>query len=120
MTTPAEQVLELARWAPSGDNTQPWRFELLGPDRFVVHGHDTRDDCVYDLDGHASQIALGALLETAAIATSGQGMALEASRREQLPATTPTFDCVLRPGLGQAPSPLIEAIRYTGPARLVT
>ena len=24
------QILDLARWAPSGDNTQPWRFELIG------------------------------------------------------------------------------------------
>jgi nitroreductase len=25
-----EQILDLARWAPSGDNTQPWRFEIKG------------------------------------------------------------------------------------------
>ena len=46
-----EQILELARWAPSGDNTQPWRFEVLGDDHFVVHGFDTRDWCLYDIDG---------------------------------------------------------------------
>ena len=28
--TPVEQVLDLARWAPSGDNTQPWRFDITG------------------------------------------------------------------------------------------
>jgi nitroreductase len=56
-----ETILEIARWAPSGDNTQPWRFEILDDRRFVVHGFDTRDWCLYDIDGRPSQIALGAL-----------------------------------------------------------
>ena len=55
-------ILELARWAPSGDNTQPWRFEVIDDHHLVVHAFDTRDHCVYDLDGHPSQIAHGALL----------------------------------------------------------
>ena len=58
-----EAILDLARWAPSGDNTQPWRFEIKDARRLVVHGFDTRAHCVYDLDGHPSQISLGALLE---------------------------------------------------------
>lgn len=86
------QILDLARWAPSGDNTQPWRFEILAPEHVVVHGFDTRDHCVYDLDGHPSQISLGALLETAAIAASAHGLGLEISRRSGLPESTPTFD----------------------------
>jgi len=53
MTQPViEQILDQARWAPSGDNTQPWRFEIKGPLHVVVHGSDTRRHCVYDLDGH--------------------------------------------------------------------
>ena len=36
------KLLDLARWAPSGDNTQPWRFEIAGEGHIVVHGHDTR------------------------------------------------------------------------------
>ncbi len=69
-----ERIIDLARWAPSGDNTQPWRFEILGDDHFLVHGSDTRDWCVYDLDGRASQIAIGALLENISIAATGEGM----------------------------------------------
>jgi hypothetical protein len=57
--TALEQILDLARWAPSGDNTQPWRFVIEADNRVAVHGRDTRDHCVYDLDGHASQVALG-------------------------------------------------------------
>ncbi len=72
--TPIEQVLDLARWAPSGDNTQPWRFEITGERSCVVHAFDTRRHCVYDLTGMPSQIAVGALLETARIAATGLGL----------------------------------------------
>ena len=65
-----ENILEQARWAPSGDNTQPWRFEVVDPRHVVVHGFDTRSHCVYDLDGHPSQLSLGALLESMALAAS--------------------------------------------------
>ena len=27
------RILELGRWAPSGDNTQPWRFEIVDDER---------------------------------------------------------------------------------------
>jgi len=67
----SEQILDLARWAPSGDNTQPWRFEIKNELEVVIHGFDTRDHCVYDLDGHPSQMALGGLLETMRIAATG-------------------------------------------------
>ena len=66
MNQTLRDILDLARWAPSGDNTQPWRFAIEADDRVVVYGHDTRATCVYDLDGHPSQISLGALLETMA------------------------------------------------------
>ena len=63
-----EKIIENARWAPSGDNMQTWRFESIDEKHFVVHGSDTRDHCVYDLQGHASQLAIGTLLENIAIA----------------------------------------------------
>lgn len=68
--TPIEKVLDLARWAPSGDNTQVWRFELIDTTSAWIHGHDTRDQVVYDFEGRPSQIALGALLATLRIAAS--------------------------------------------------
>lgn len=67
-------ILDLARWAPSGDNTQPWRFEIVDEQLIRVHGSDTRDHILYDFDGHPSHIAHGALLETMRIAASGFGM----------------------------------------------
>ncbi len=74
------RILDLARWAPSGDNTQPWRFEIVSDGRVVVHGFDTRDWCVYDLDGRASQMAVGALLETLRLAATLFGIRADGRR----------------------------------------
>ncbi len=41
------RILELGRWAPSGDNTQPWRFEIAEDGLIRIHGFDTRDEVVY-------------------------------------------------------------------------
>ncbi|MYN45049.1 molybdopterin biosynthesis protein MoeY [Pseudoduganella sp. FT93W] len=98
-----EQILDLARWAPSGDNTQPWRFEILGPRRLIVHGYDTRNHCVYDLDGHPSQLSLGALLETMSIAATRFRLQLHASRHTEAPEQHPRFSIDL------LPAPLLEA-----------
>lgn len=105
-----EQILELARWAPSGDNTQPWRFEIKGEHEVVVHGFDTRDHCVYDLDGHPSQMALGALLETMRIAATGHGLRADVTRRAGMPDEKPTFDIHFVPDTTIQPSPLIPFI----------
>ncbi len=108
--TTVEQILEAARWAPSGDNAQPWRFEIKGEDAFVVHGRDTRDHCVYDLQGHASQLALGALLETARIAATTHGLAMSVERRTDTGQERPTFDVRLIPDSGVKPDPLVPYI----------
>lgn len=104
------QILELARWAPSGDNTQPWRFEITGPLHVVVHGFDTREHCVYDLDGHPSQIAIGALLETASIAASAHGLRLTASRRLDAAENKPLFDLTFSVDPSVRPDPLLDYI----------
>lgn len=104
-----EPLLDLARWAPSGDNTQPWRFEVLGDDHIVVHGRDTRHEVVYDLDGHPSQMAIGALLETLDIAASAFATRTRVSRRAG-PDEQPTFDVHLTPDEARAASPLFGAI----------
>jgi hypothetical protein len=105
-----EQILDLARWAPSGDNTQPWRFEVKGENEVVVHGFDTRDHCVYDLDGHPSQMALGALLETIQIAATGHCLRTEVTQRRDMPDETPTFDVRFVHDPALKPSPLIPFI----------
>ena len=105
-----DQILDLARWAPSGDNTQPWRFERVDAKHLVVHGSDTRSHCVYDLDGHPSQLAIGALIETLAIAASGFGLRVDAKRRAGLPDDRPTIELALVPDTSLPASPLIASI----------
>ncbi|MHB8312782.1 MAG: molybdopterin biosynthesis protein MoeY [Candidatus Dormibacteria bacterium] len=88
------RILDLGRWAPSGDNTQPWRFEIVSEHHLVVYGSDTRHQVVFDLEGHASQLSIGTLLESLAIAASGEGQRSIVSYRtpESLPDEHPTFD----------------------------
>lgn len=92
-----EQVLNLARWAPSGDNTQPWRFELLSDHEILVHGFDTRAHCVYDLDGWASQLAHGALLENITLAATRFGRRAHISVVSEYPDGRADYRVVLEP-----------------------
>ncbi len=107
---PIERILDLAHWAPSGDNTQPWRFEIVDDHHVVAHCFDTRDHVVYDLHGRPSQIAIGAMLETLRIGASGLGFAVELSRRHEAPETTPTFDIRITPSSDTQPSPLLPFV----------
>jgi nitroreductase len=107
----AHRVLELARWAPSGDNSQPWRFEIRNDDHVVVHAFDTRDHCVYDLRGHASQLAVGSLLETLRIAASASERVVRITRRPEAPEDSPTFDVLFEAAPGLARDALADAIR---------
>lgn len=108
---PIEQILDLARWAPSGDNVQCWRFQILSEESLLVHGFDTRDHCVYDLDGRASQLSLGALLETMRIAASTFRWRTGAERRADAPETQPVFAVTFAPDPRIEPSELVTAIR---------
>lgn len=104
-------ILDLARWAPSGDNTQPWRFEIVSGEHLAIHGFDTRDHVLYDFDGHPSHMAHGALLETLRIAATQHGLGASWQRRPGTPDTAPIYDVTLTPIDGLAPDPLIAVIR---------
>ncbi len=108
--TTLTRILDLARWAPSGDNVQSWSFEIVDPMQVRVHCKDTRDHCVYDLDGHPSQISFGALLETMAIAASGHGWRADAVRQPDSAPDAPVFDVRFVADASVVPSPLIASI----------
>lgn len=105
------KILDLARWAPSGDNTQPWRFEIVSDDHIAIHGFDTRDWCLYDFDGHPSHMAHGALLETLRIAATGFGLEARWTIRPGCPDTAPIYDVRLQEAPGLAPDPLLPHIK---------
>src|SRR6056297_185985 len=119
---PIERVLDLARWAPSGDNEQPWRFEIIDDLHAAIHTSDTRDWCVYDPAGSSSQIAVGALLETLAIAASAEGMRAEVVPRADCPETAQVFEVELVPDETCTPSRWLPFVRsrVTQRARLGT
>ncbi len=106
-----EAILDLARWAPSGDNSQPWRFEVLAGDHVRVHAFDTRRHCVYDLEGRASQLAVGAMLETMRIAASIHGLATRAALRSDSSPEAPLVDVRFEASPGLGVDPLHAAIR---------
>ena len=63
------QILSVARWAPSGDNDQPWSFERLGSESVMLHVRATSPANVYEYrDGEPLLLAAGMLLESLKIA----------------------------------------------------
>ena len=108
--SPLLQILDLARWAPSGDNIQPWRFRILDELRFEIVAHDEGHDRVYNLDGRPLQLALGGVIEAAAIAASQHGLALS---WRPLPGDSQaplTIVVQLAPDAAVAADPLVSAI----------
>ena len=104
------RILELGRWAPSGDNTQPWRFEIVEDGLVLVHGFDTRDEVVYDFVGRASHIAHGALLETLRIAASGHGCVDTWALRSGGDDRRPVYEVRVRRAQGVPVDPLFPFI----------
>jgi hypothetical protein len=105
-----DDILDRARWAPSGDNRQSCRFAIAADDHIVIHGFDTRHDCVYDLDGSSSQIAVGALIETMRIAASVHRIRIDAVRRPDSPENAPLVDVRLVPDAQIEPDSLAAFI----------
>ncbi|MEK7650048.1 MAG: nitroreductase family protein [Patescibacteria group bacterium] len=72
MREDVEKILNIAIWAPSGDNSQPWRFEVLGGQINVLNV-PTKDTSLYNHNQRASLVACGALVENIKIAASHFG-----------------------------------------------
>jgi nitroreductase len=104
-------ILDLARWAPSGDNTQPWRFEVVSEQHIRVHGHDTREHVLYDYDGHPSHIAHGALLETLRIAASAFGLRAHWTVTSTGEHRAPVYDVLLASDPAVQCDPLFDFIK---------
>ena len=67
-----KQILELAIHAPSGENCQPWRFEVRD-NTVSVYNIPERDNSLYSWGQRASYVAHGALLENIYIAAPAFG-----------------------------------------------
>lgn len=104
------QILDIARWAPSGDNTQPWRFEIVDDKNIAIHGYDTREWCVYDFQGRASHMAHGGLIETIRIAATAHGLKATWRLREKTPDTAPIYDIKIDTDSTIKRDPLVDFI----------
>ncbi len=63
-----EVILDLAKWTPSGDNSQPWQFEIKNDTEFTLRFHN--EDSVYDFSGRPSALTIGSFIQTFKIAAS--------------------------------------------------
>ena len=109
--TPIQKVMDSARWAPSGDNTQPWKFEFYSELECTVKGSDTRHHCVYDLQGNASKLAIGCLLETAKISASEFGYHVDISESASNTDEHPTYSIKLVESSSNIVDPLCPHIQ---------
>lgn len=110
--SPILRVLEEARWAPSGDNVQSWRFEIIDDLTARIHFWDTRERIIYDFEGRPSRISWGALLETASIAASSWGWDCQTTRTDD--RSIPNYQCwalSLKKNTGATFHPLFASIR---------
>jgi sulfur-carrier protein adenylyltransferase/sulfurtransferase len=108
--TIVERILDLARWAPSGDNAQPWRFTVRSDTKvtIAITPHDPAD--VYDFArGRPTLLSAGFLLETLRIAASGFGRRL--SWRHRIGADGgAVIDAELQPDDGVEQDPLLAMV----------
>ena len=72
LNTEIERILDLARWAPSGDNAQPWHFHVVSDSSLTIRLHcDGETQNVYDYaNGQPTLLSGGFLLETIRIAAT--------------------------------------------------
>jgi nitroreductase len=73
-----EEIIDHARWTPSGDNAQPWRFQLLDDDSMRVRIRDASAGNVYEYrGGEPTLLSAGMLLCSLRIAAAAEGRRLE-------------------------------------------
>lgn len=104
------EILELARWAPSADNTQPWRFQVLGERELILWYAPGPELSVFNLDHYAGRLGMGALLETLAVAATVHGLTAETHPEPAAQAYPWGIRVALRPAVGMVPSPLVSAV----------
>jgi nitroreductase len=63
-----ERILDAAHWAPSGDNAQPWRFEVQDESRFDVCVRIEPGNVYEYRQGEPTLISAGTLLANIAVA----------------------------------------------------
>lgn len=76
MNEDIKKILDLAVLAPSGENCQPWRFEVRG-NEIKIFLVPEKDQSLYNFEQKGSLVAIGALIENTLIASSHLGYTAE-------------------------------------------
>lgn len=105
-----EKILDLARWAPSGDNDQPWRFEPRGEEQVRIHIRLQPGENIYEYaQGRPVWLALGGLLESLRLAGSVHG---RHCHWDWAPAPARAIDVTFIPAPNVRPARLARYIKY--------
>lgn len=97
-----DEILDDARWAPSGHNMQPWRFEKISPEEFNIHSLYDRD--VFNLcSNNTNLLCVGMMLEIIRLSAAQKGRSVEWSIRT-MDENTP----VINVRLGVSPVQVLE------------
>ncbi|HWB10527.1 MAG TPA: ThiF family adenylyltransferase [Pirellulales bacterium] len=77
--TPLMRILDMARWTPSADNSQPWRFEIAGDDtvRVAILCDSPPHVASRPKVDEPTMLSAGMMFEALAIAASKEGKAME-------------------------------------------
>ena len=125
-----DRILDAAHWAPSGDNAQPWHFEVHDDNRFDVCVHIEAGNVYEYRNGEPTLISAGTLLENIAIAAptygkrarweylglAGQVHRIKVELEDAAPTENPLFSQIERRSVDRRPyqmRPLAEEDRLT-------
>lgn len=78
------EIIEVARWAPSPHNTQPWQLREIDGERAELYMLSSRRLPDEDTTGCFLLCAMGIFIEAIRIAAANRGRGLVVSRREPL------------------------------------
>lgn len=103
------RILEAARWTPSPDNSQPWRFEVQGEQSVRVHIDLERDNPYAYRRSEPLWLSAGMLLQALRLAASkyGWGMAWALGGT----AEAPVIDVTFSPDAGVKPDGLAHMLK---------
>lgn len=110
----AEKIIQIctaAAAAPSGDNSQPWRFVFRAPATIEFHAVFEKDNALLNIDQSGTLIALGAAIQNAELEAKSLGFAPELAYSD---SGSLVAMMTLREGgsLSQEERPLREAIPF--------
>lgn len=68
-----KKICIAAAAAPSGDNSQPWRFVFRAPDALEFHAIPEKDNALLNVDESGTLVALGAAIQNAELEAKALG-----------------------------------------------